>query len=212
MNLIEKIKKIGVVPVIKLDRPMEDSAPLAKALCDGGLPIAEITFRAAGAAKAIKIMKDSYPDMIIGAGTILTTSQVDEALEAGAEFIVSPGTNPKVVKYCQGKNIPIIPGCVTPTEIEMALELGLTTLKFFPAAQYGGINTINALCAPYNNIKFMPTGGVTLDNLDEYLSNKNIVACGGTFMVTADLIDNKKWDEITRISKETSEKVSKLAK
>lgn len=212
MNLIEKIRKIGVVPVIKLDRPMEDSAPLAKALCDGGLPIAEITFRAAGAAKAIKIMKDTYPEMIIGAGTILTTSQVDEAIEAGAEFIVSPGTNPKIVKYCQGKNIPIIPGCVTPTEIEMALDLGLTTLKFFPAAQYGGIKTINALCGPYNNIKFMPTGGVTLDNLDEYLSNKNIVACGGTFMVTADLIDNKKWVEITRISKETSEKVAKLVK
>ncbi len=209
MTISEKIAKIGVVPVIKLDRPTEDALPLAKALVEGGLPLAEITFRAAGAASAIKIMKEAYPEMIVGAGTVLTTAQVDEAIAAGAEFIVSPGINPKTVKYCQEKNIPIFPGCVTPTEIEMALELGLTTLKFFPAAQYGGLKTINALCAPYNMIKFMPTGGVSLENLGEFISNKNIVACGGSFMVTADLIDNKKWTEITEICKKSADIVSK---
>ncbi len=209
MSLIEKISKIGVVPVIKLDRPEEDAQPLAKALIEGGLPVAEVTFRVAGAAKAIKIMKDTYPEMIVGAGTVLTTEQVDEAIEAGAEFIVSPGINPKIVKYCQEKNVPILPGCVTPSEIATALDLGLTTLKFFPAAQYGGLNTINALCAPYTMIKFMPTGGVSLANLDEFLASKNIVACGGTYMVTADLINNKKWDEIKDICVKTSEIVKK---
>ena len=179
MTVMEKIASIGCIPVIKLDRPEEDAKPLAKALIDGGLPAAEVTFRAAGAAKAIKIMKDTYPEIIVGAGTVLTTAQVDEAISAGAEFIVSPGLNPKVVKYCQEKNVPILPGCVTPTEIEQALELGLNILKFFPAAQYGGLKTINALCAPYNMIKFMPTGGISLANLEETLSNKNIVACGG---------------------------------
>ncbi len=209
MDLIEKIGKIGVVPVIKLDRPEEDAAPLAKALIDGGLPIAEVTFRVAGADKAIKIMKETYPEMIVGAGTVLTTEQVDAAVNAGAEFIVSPGFNPKIVKYCQSKGVLILPGCITPTEIEMALEHGLTTLKFFPAAQFGGLKTINALCAPYSMIKFMPTGGVSLDNLDEFMSNKNIAACGGTFMVTADLINNKKWTEITEISKKASTIVAK---
>ncbi len=209
MSLMQKISKIGVVPVIKLDRPEEDALPLAKALMEGGLPVAEVTFRVAGAAKAIKIMKDAYPDMIVGAGTVLKTEQVDEAIAAGAEFIVSPGINPKIVKYCQEKNIPIYPGTITPTEIEMALELGLTDLKFFPAAQYGGLKTINALCAPYNMIKFMPTGGVSLANLDEFLSNKNIIACGGSYMVSADLIDNKKWAEITQICKDTCEVVKK---
>ena len=174
------------------------------------MPAAEVTFRAAGAAKAIKIMKDTYPEIIVGAGTVLTTAQVDEAIAAGAEFIVSPGLNPKVVKYCQEKNVPILPGCVTPTEIEQALELGLNILKFFPAAQYGGLKTINALCAPYNMIKFMPTGGISLANLEETLSNKNIVACGGSFMVSADLIDNKEWDKITSISKQASDIVKKV--
>ncbi len=209
MTISERIAKIGVVPVIKLDRPTEDAAPLAKALVEGGLPVAEITFRAAGAASAMKIMKETYPDIIVGAGTVLRTEQVDEAIAAGAEFIVSPGLNPKVVKYCQEKNITIFPGCVTPTEIEMALELGLTTLKFFPAAQYGGLKAINALCAPYNMIKFMPTGGISLENLEETISNKNIIACGGSYMVTADLIDNKKWTEITELCKKSANIVAK---
>lgn len=199
MTLLEQIAKINVVPVIKLDRPETDAAPLAKALCAGKLPVAEVTFRTAGAADAIRIMKETCPEIIVGAGTVLTTAQVDAALEAGAQFIVSPGINPEVVKYCQSKNVPILPGCITPTEIELALSLGLDTLKFFPAAQFGGLKTIDALCAPYSMVKFMPTGGVTLDNLVDYVTNKNTIACGGTFMVTADLIDNKKWDEITEI-------------
>ncbi|MFI3225761.1 MAG: bifunctional 4-hydroxy-2-oxoglutarate aldolase/2-dehydro-3-deoxy-phosphogluconate aldolase [Clostridia bacterium] len=200
MTVLEKLSQIGCIPVIKLDNPEQDAAPLAKALCEGKLPAAEVTFRAAGAAKAMKLMKDACPEMVVGAGTVLTTAQVDEALEAGAEFIVSPGLNPKVVKYCQEKGVAILPGCVTPTEIEAALELGLTTLKFFPAAQYGGTKTIDALCAPYTMIKFMPTGGVTLANLKDTLSNKNIVACGGTFMVAANLINGGKWDEIKDMS------------
>ncbi|MFI3115132.1 MAG: bifunctional 4-hydroxy-2-oxoglutarate aldolase/2-dehydro-3-deoxy-phosphogluconate aldolase [Clostridia bacterium] len=208
MSVMEKLSQIGCIPVIKLDNPEADAAPLAKALSEGGLPAAEVTFRAAGAAKAMKLMKEACPNMVVGAGTVLTTAQVDEAIAAGAEFIVSPGLNPTTVKYCQSKNIPILPGCVTPTEIEAALELGLTTLKFFPAAQYGGLNTINALCAPYTMIKFMPTGGITLANLKETLSNKNIVACGGTFMVTADLINAKNWAEITAISKQASDVVA----
>ncbi len=210
MTLIEKIAEIGVVPVIKLDRPTEDAAPLAKALCDGGLPVAEVTFRAAGAADAIKIMRESCPNMIVGAGTVLTIEQADLAIDAGAQFIVSPGTNPKVVKHCQQKGVPIIPGCVTPTEIEQALDLGLTTLKFFPAAQYGGLNTINALCAPYSMVKFMPTGGVSLANLEEFISNKNIAACGGTFMVTAELLNNKKWKEITELSQKSADIVKQV--
>ncbi len=208
MSLLEKLSEIFVIPVVKIDDAEAHALPLAKALCAGGLPVAEVTFRTACAPEAIKIMRANCPEMIVGAGTVLTTEQVDRAMEAGAQFIVSPGFNPKVVKHCIEKDIPIIPGCVTPTEIEMALELGLTQLKFFPAAQYGGLNTINALCAPYTMIKFMPTGGVTLDNLPEFVKNKNVTACGGTFMVTADLINNNKFDEIEAICKKACEVVA----
>ncbi len=204
MYLLQKLSEIFVIPVVKLDRA-SDALDLAKALCEGGLPVAEVTFRTDCAAEAIKSMKENFPDMILGAGTVLNTEQVDAAIEAGAEFIVTPGFNRKVTEYCVGKNIPILPGCVTPSEIEMALEFGLTQLKFFPAAQFGGLKTINALCAPYTMVKFMPTGGVTLENLPEFASNKNVFACGGTFMVTADLINNKKFDEITDICKKASE-------
>ena len=210
MDILNRISEIGVVPVIKLDNPKAHAQLLAKALSKGGLPIAEVTFRVDDADLTIKLMKEAEPEMIVGAGTVLTTNQVDKAILAGAEFIVSPGLNPKIVEYCQSKNILIFPGCVTPTEIAMALELGLTNLKFFPAAQYGGIKTINALCAPYNMIKFMPTGGITLENLEEYLSNKNVIACGGSYMVNDTLIKNNDFDKITELSKLTRAIVDKV--
>lgn len=210
MTIAERISKIGVVPVIKLERPEEDALPLAKALSEGGLPVAEITFRAEGADKAIKLMRDNYPDMIVGAGTVLYKEQVDRALAAGAQFIVSPGYNPKIVAYCIEKNVPIFPGCVTPTEIEAAHDLGLTTFKFFPAQQYGGLATIKALSGPYHQFKFMPTGGISLDNLKEYLSFKNICAVGGSFMVTDKLINGKEWDEITTICRKAADIVAEV--
>ena len=210
MDILNRINEIGVVPVIKLDNPKAHAQLLAKALSKGGLPIAEVTFRVDDADLTIKLMKEAEPEMIVGAGTVLTTNQVDKAILAGAEFIVSPGLNPKIVEYCQSKNILIFPGCVTPTEIAMALELGLTNLKFFPAAQYGGIKTINALCAPYNMIKFMPTGGITLENLEEYLNNKNVIACGGSYMVNDTLIKNNDFDKITELSKLTRAIVDKV--
>lgn len=210
MTIAERISKIGVVPVIKLDRPEEDALPLAKALSKGGLPVAEITFRAEGADKAIKLMRENYPDMIVGAGTVLYKEQVDRALAAGAQFIVSPGFNPKIVAYCIEKNVPIFPGCVTPTEIEAAHDLGLTTFKFFPAQQYGGLATIKALSGPYHQFKFMPTGGISLDNLKEYLSFQSICAVGGSFMVTEKLINNKQWEEISSICRKAADIVAEV--
>ena len=201
----ERISSIGVVPVIKLNHPERDAAPLAKALCAGGVPVAEVTFRAAGAATAIKLMAEACPDMLVGAGTVLTTAQVDETLEAGAKFIVTPGLDPDIVKYCQGKNLPIYPGCTTPTDYHTAYKLGLEVLKFFPAEQSGGLAKIKAMSAPFPMFKVMPTGGISLKNLGEYIKAPVICACGGSYMVTADLIDNNKWDEITELCKKSVE-------
>ena len=198
MNCVSKrISEIGVVPVIKLSRPEEDAAPLARALCAGGVPVAEVTFRAAGAADAIRIMAETCPDMLVGAGTVLTTAQVDEAMAAGARFVVTPGLDPDIVRYCQEKGIDIFPGCTTPTDYHTAYKLGLEVLKFFPAEQSGGLAKIKAMSAPFPMFQIMPTGGVSLKNLKEYLSSPVICACGGSYMVTADLIDHHKWDEIT---------------
>ena len=206
MNAIqEAISKLGVVPVIKLSYPERDAAPLAKALSAGNLPVAEVTFRAAGAAKAIKIMKETCPEMIVGAGTIMTTSQIDEALEAGAQFIVTPGLDTELVEYCQKKGVTIFPGCTTPTDYHTAFKYGLEVLKFFPAEQSGGLAKIKAMSAPFPMFKVMPTGGISLKNLGEYISNKVICACGGSYMVTADLIENGKWDEITELCKKSLE-------
>lgn len=202
-NINETISNIGVVPVIKLNHPERDAAPLAKALCAGGVPVAEVTFRAAGAATAIKLMAEACPDMLVGAGTVLTTAQVDEALAAGAKFIVTPGLDPDIVKYCQSKNLPIFPGCTTPTDYHTAYKLGLEVLKFFPAEQSGGLAKIKAMSAPFPMFKVMPTGGISLKNLAEYIKAPMIVACGGSYMVTADLIDNNQWNEITGLCKES---------
>ncbi len=201
----QAISQIGVVPVIKLNHPERDAAPLAKALTAGGVPVAEVTFRAAGAAKAIALMVQECPDMLVGAGTVLSTAQVDEALAAGAKFIVTPGLDIEIVKYCQSKGVPIFPGCTTPTDYHAAYKLGLEVLKFFPAEQSGGLAKIKAMAAPFPMFKVMPTGGISLKNLADYLKAPVIAACGGSYMVTADLIDNNKWDEIIDLCKKSVE-------
>lgn len=199
--IVEEISKIGIVPVIALD-DAKDARPLAEALCKGGLPCAEVTFRTDAAEESIRIMANEFPDMLVGAGTVLTTEQVDRAVNAGARFIVSPGLNPKVVAYCQSKNVPILPGTANPSDVEAALELGLEVVKFFPAEQAGGINMIKAMSAPYTKMKFMPTGGINADNLKSYLDFGKIVACGGSWMVKKDLVAAGKFDEIERLTKE----------
>ncbi|MCR4961748.1 MAG: bifunctional 4-hydroxy-2-oxoglutarate aldolase/2-dehydro-3-deoxy-phosphogluconate aldolase [Lachnospiraceae bacterium] len=201
MNAYETFEKIGIVPVVVLD-DAKDAAPLAEALCKGGLPCAEVTFRTEAAAEAIKNMVAARPEMFVGAGTVLTTEQVDRAVEAGAKFIVSPGLNPKVVKYCQEKGVPVVPGTNNPSNIEAALELGLNVVKFFPAEQSGGIAMIKAMSAPYTGVRFMPTGGVNAKNLNDYLSFDKIIACGGSWMVKKDLVAAGKFDEIEKLTEE----------
>jgi len=193
------------VPVIKLNNPERDAAPLAKALCAGGVPVAEVTFRAAGADKAIRLMKQACPEMIVGAGTVTTKEHIDATIAAGGQFIVTPGFDPELVAYAQEKNIPIYPGCTTPTDYHAALKFGLELIKFFPAEQSGGLAKIKAMSAPFPQFKVMPTGGISLKNLSEYISAPVIAACGGSYMVTAELVDNQKWDEITRLCKKSRE-------
>lgn len=208
-TIFEQFRKIGIIPVVVLD-DAKDAEPLAKALCEGGLPCAEVTFRTAAAEESIRIMSSKYPDMLVGAGTVLTTEQVDRAVAAGAKFIVSPGLNPEVVKYCQEKNIPITPGIQTPTEIEMALSLGLTTVKFFPAEPAGGLKMIKALAAPYVNVTFMPTGGISAANVREYLGFNKIIACGGSWMVKKDLVQAGDYETITNMVKEAADIVKEI--
>ncbi len=195
MTVMDRIAIHKLLPVIKIEE-VEDALPLAEALIEGGLPVAEITFRTDCAAEAIAIIKKNHPDMLVGAGTVLTVEQVKLAVAAGAEFIVSPGANPVVIRYCTENNIPIVPGCVTPSEIEMAMQYGLNTVKFFPAETYGGIKAIKALSAPYRHLRFVPTGGINESNIANYLSCKSVVACGGSFMVSQDLINAGKFNEI----------------
>lgn len=199
-EMLEKIKLLGIVPVVKIE-DSEKAVPLAKALCNGGLPCAEITFRTEQAEESIKRISGEMPDMLVGAGTVLTPGQVDKAQAAGAKFIVSPGLNPTVVEYCKDKNIPVFPGCSSPSDIEKALELGLTCVKFFPAEQAGGIAAIKAMSAPYGNISFLPTGGINAKNLNDYLSFDRVIACGGSWMVDSALINSGDFaaiEELTR--------------
>lgn len=200
-NLIKKIQNIGIVPVIALEN-LADAPYLATALSKGGLPIAEVTYRTAIAHDVIIQMKNACPDMIIGAGTVLTINQVDSAIDAGAQFIVSPGLNPEIVKYCQEKNILIIPGVANASDIEVALSLGLNVVKFFPAELLGGLKMIKALAAPYTSLKFMPTGGINAKNLNEYLDYQKVIACGGTWMVDKNALINKNYDLIENLTKE----------
>ncbi len=199
-NIMDELYAIGLIPVIKIENP-DDAIPLAKALIDGGLPAAEITFRTACAAEAIANITKTYPEMLVGAGTVLTCEQVDAAIAAGSKFIVSPGLNPKVTAYCLSKGVPMLPGCSNPSDIEQALELGLHTVKFFPAEAAGGLKMLKAMAAPYGQLTFMPTGGINADNLLDYLKFNKIIACGGSFMVKDDLVKEKNWDEITALTR-----------
>ena len=197
----ERFAELGVVPVVVLE-DAKDAAPLAKALVEGGLPCAEVTFRTAAAEESIRIMASEYPEMFVGAGTVLTIDQVDRAVAAGAKFIVSPGFDSEIVDYCLSKDIPVFPGVITPSEVAQAVKRGLKVVKFFPAEQFGGVATIKAMAAPYVGLKFMPTGGVNAKNLENYLSCDKIVACGGSWMVKGDLVKAGKFDEIKSLTEE----------
>lgn len=199
-DIIEKLYAIGLIPVVKID-DLDTALPIAKALIDGGLPCIEVTFRTKHASEAIKLISQKYPQMLVAAGTVLTTEQADLARASGATFVVSPGFNPKLVKYCIANKIPIIPGCSCPSDVEKAIELGFDTVKFFPAEASGGLNMIKALAGPFPKLRFMPTGGISEKNINEYLAFKKIVACGGSFMVTDQLVADGNYAEITAICK-----------
>ncbi|HCH00867.1 MAG TPA: ketohydroxyglutarate aldolase [Vibrio sp.] len=193
----QRLSEIKVVPVIAI-KDADKAAKLAQVLVENGLPCAEITFRTPAAAQAIKNIREAYPDMLIGSGTVLTTKQVDESIEAGVDFVVSPGLNPTTVKYCQQRGVQIVPGVNNPSLVEQAMELGLDTLKFFPAEPSGGVNMLKALTAVYP-VSFMPTGGVSPKNVNDYLAIPAVFACGGTWMIPTDLIDDEKWDELATL-------------
>lgn len=202
--MAERFQKLGVVPVVVLENE-KDAVPLAEALVQGGLPCAEVTFRTEAAAKSIQLMAEAYPDMLVGAGTVLTTEQVDLAVQSGAKFIVSPGFDPEVVDYCLKKEIPVFPGCITPSEVAQAVKRGLEVVKFFPAEPAGGLKYIRAIAAPYTMMKFMPTGGINPQNVREYLAYDRIAACGGSWMVKNMMIENNEFDRIEELVKEAVE-------
>ncbi|WP_044957174.1 bifunctional 4-hydroxy-2-oxoglutarate aldolase/2-dehydro-3-deoxy-phosphogluconate aldolase [Butyrivibrio sp. LC3010] len=205
----EKFTKIGIIPVVVLD-DAKDAHPLGKALMNGGLPAAEVTFRTEAAEEAIRIMSKDFPDMLVGAGTVLTCEQADRAMAAGAKFIVAPGFNPTVVKHCLEKGYPVTPGVQTPSEMEQAMELGLDFVKFFPAEPAGGLAMIKACAAPYTKLKFMPTGGINKDNVRDYLGYNKIVACGGTWMVKGDLIKAGNFAEVEEMTRQAAEIVKEI--
>ena len=211
MTVTEQIQKLAIVPVVVLEDE-KDALPLAKALCEGGLPCAEVTFRTDAAKNAIRIMTTAYPDMIVGAGTVLTIGQVDQAIDAGAKFIVSPGFDPEIVDYCIQKKIPIFPGCATASEVAQAAKRGLSVVKFFPAETSGGIAAIKALAAPYVGMKFMPTGGINPENVEKYLKNSCILACGGSWMVKGNLITSGDFEEIKNKTKEAVQLAASVRK
>jgi len=208
-DMMKQLQKIGIVPVVVLEKA-EDALPLAERLVKGGLPCAEVTFRTAAAEESIRRMAKAFPEMIIGAGTVLTTEQADRAIDAGAKFIVSPGFNPKVTEYVLKKGVPMTPGVCTPTEIEAAMSLGLDVLKFFPAEPSGGLKMIKAVAAAYVNLQFMPTGGINANNVRDYLAYDKIVACGGSWMVNGSLVKEGKFDEILNLVKEASNIVKEI--
>ena len=197
-EVLQRVYQIGIIPVIAID-DADKAVPLARALVKGGLPAAEVTFRTAAGEEAIRRIAAEVPDMLVGAGTVLTTEQADRAIAAGAQFIVSPGFNPVVTRYVIDKGVPMMPGTATPGEMEQAMSMGLDVVKFFPAEQNGGVAKLKAVAGPYTTLRWMPTGGVNTKNMMDYLSFDKIIACGGTWMVKKDLIEGEKWDEITRI-------------
>ena len=208
-EMMKQLQTIGIIPVVVLDR-VEDALPLAECLMEGGLPCAEVTFRTAAAEESIRQMAKAYPEMIVGAGTVLSTEQADRAIGAGAKFIVSPGFNPKVTEYVLKKGVPMTPGVCTPTEIEAALQFDLDVLKFFPAEPAGGLKMIKALAAPYVGVSFMPTGGISAANVREYLAYDRIVACGGSWMVSGKLVKEGNFAEIKRLVREAADIVKEI--
>lgn len=208
-DVMSQIKQTGIVPVVKLN-DVSKAIPLCNALLAGGINVAEVTFRTEQAPDVIKKISNECKNMIVGAGTIINVEQAKKAIDCGAKFIVSPGFSKDIVLFCQSQNVPVIPGCITPTEIMQAIECGLDVVKFFPAKEFGGLATMKSLSAPFAQIKFMPTGGVSLDNLKEFISAKFIVACGGTYMVKEDLINNEKYDEITKLSKQSTDIIKEV--
>ena len=200
----EQFYEFAVVPVVVLN-DAKDAVPLAEALVKGGLPCAEVTFRTEAAEESIRRMSEKYPEMLVGAGTVLTTEQVDRAVGAGAKFIVSPGFDTEIVDYCLEKNIPVFPGCISPSEVAQAVKRGLKVVKFFPAEQAGGLPMLKAMAAPYPMLKFMPTGGISAKNLKEYLGFEKILCCGGSWMVKGDMIKNGEFDRIAEMTREAVE-------
>ena len=205
----EKLEKLGIVPVVVLEDEAQ-AVPMADALMAAGMCSAEVTFRTAAAAGSIKAMREAHPDMAVGAGTVVTVEQVDQAVAAGAEFIVAPNFDAEVVQHCIDINVPVLPGTVTPSEVGAARKLGLTVTKFFPAAQYGGLSTIKAICAPFVGHRFMPTGGVNTGNVEEYLSAPQIIACGGTWMVKPNLFADGDFSQVQKVAAEAMEAVKKI--
>ena len=199
MDILEKLSLAGLVPIIKVD-DASDAVPLCKALAKGGLPVAEITFRTAAAPEAIRLVKENLPECMLGAGTVLSVEQAKQAVASGAGYILSPGFNPKVVAWCVENNVPVIPGCSCPSDIEAALEFGLRLVKIFPAESLGGVKFLKALSGPYVNMSFAPTGGLNESNMLDYLALPKVKCVGGSWMVPSDAIKNKDWDKITEMS------------
>ncbi|MCR5061927.1 MAG: bifunctional 4-hydroxy-2-oxoglutarate aldolase/2-dehydro-3-deoxy-phosphogluconate aldolase [Treponema sp.] len=208
-EILKQIGLTGIVPVVVLNNAA-DAMPLAESLIKGGLPCAEVTFRTDAAEESIRTIAKNFPDMLVGAGTVLSVEQVKRAVGAGAKFIVSPGLNPKVVEYCIKKGYPVTPGIMTPTELEMALGLGLDVVKFFPAENAGGLKMIKAMSAPYTMMKFMPTGGINSTNVRDYLACDKILACGGSWMVKGDLINSGNFAEIENLTREAAAIVKEI--
>ena len=208
-KILEEFRKIGIIPVVVLD-DAKDAEPLADVLCDNGLPCAEVTFRTEVAAECVLRMTARRPEMLVGAGTVLTKADVDRAVDAGAKFIVSPGLNPEIVKYCFEKGIPVTPGTQTPSEMECAMELGLDAVKFFPAEPAGGLAMIKAVAAPYTRLSFMPTGGINAKNVRDYLAYDRIIACGGSWMVKGSMIKAGDWDGVAKLVREAADIVKEI--
>lgn len=208
-EVIRRFRETGIIPVIVLDKA-EDAKGLGEALLKGGLPAAEVTFRTEAAAEAIRVMGKEYPELLVGAGTVLNVEQAERAADAGAEFIVSPGLNPDVVRWCMENGMSVIPGTQTPTDMNEAVNLGLSVVKFFPAEAAGGLPMLRAVAAAYTGLSFMPTGGIDETNVREYLKYDRIIACGGSFMVKKDLISGGRFDEIERMVREAAEIVKEI--
>lgn len=210
-DITERFEKLGVVPVVVLE-DAKDAVPLATALVEGGLPCAEVTFRTEAAEESIRLITEQFPEMLVGAGTVLTVEQVDAAVRTGAKFIVSPGFDAEIVDYCLKNEIPVFPGCISPSEVAQAVKRGLKVVKFFPAEPAGGISMIKAMAAPYTGLKFMPTGGINAKNLGEYLSCDKIVCCGGSWMVKGELVKTGEFNKIRQLTEEARRLVDSIRK